>query len=230
MAYRDLSLRERAQIIHTAVKNGYRDLSSIQDAYNRFATGGSMDWETGYSDGDVVNTPHCAQFQNGVLRDNGFLVYGDAWDLSDVDTVFNGYDESQKPKEYSRDAVMKYNRSATKNVWNNFDSKTLDKDMPYIVNMYYKGSPHQKEVYDFDGDVMGTHTGILSYEDGKWWVTHNIGSNIHREPFFDLQNSNGNWGVTTIYKPRKNTLYNKVKHYLGFANGGNLRNIEGRYY
>lgn len=38
--YNDLSLRERAAIIHTAVKNGYRSLPDIVDAYNRFADGG----------------------------------------------------------------------------------------------------------------------------------------------------------------------------------------------
>ena len=38
--YNDLSLRERAAIIHTAVKNGYRSLPDIVDAYNKFADGG----------------------------------------------------------------------------------------------------------------------------------------------------------------------------------------------
>lgn len=40
MAYEDLSLRERAAIIKTAVHNGYRHLPDIVDAYNKFDKGG----------------------------------------------------------------------------------------------------------------------------------------------------------------------------------------------
>ena len=47
--YNDLSLRERAAIIHTAVKNGYRSLPDIVDAYNKFADGGHL-----YEDGDYL--------------------------------------------------------------------------------------------------------------------------------------------------------------------------------
>lgn len=47
--YNDLSLKERAAIIHAAVKNGYRSLPDIVDAYNRFADGGHL-----YEDGDYL--------------------------------------------------------------------------------------------------------------------------------------------------------------------------------
>lgn len=42
MAYEDLSLRERAAIIKTAVHNGYRHLPDIVDAYNKFDEGGEL--------------------------------------------------------------------------------------------------------------------------------------------------------------------------------------------
>jgi len=59
--YNDLSLRERAAIIHTAVKNGYRSLPDIVDAYNRFAEGGTInknnetiDWDKTFT-GKLIN-------------------------------------------------------------------------------------------------------------------------------------------------------------------------------
>ena len=54
--YNDLSLRERAAIIHTAVKNGYRSLPDIVDAYNRFAEGGHLFEEGGNTDWDKTFT------------------------------------------------------------------------------------------------------------------------------------------------------------------------------
>ena len=54
--YNDLSLRERAAIIHTAVKNGYRSLPDIVNAYNRFAEGGHLFEEGGNTDWDKTFT------------------------------------------------------------------------------------------------------------------------------------------------------------------------------
>lgn len=47
MAYKDLNIRERAAIIHTAVQNGLTRLSDIKEAYNSFAEGGQMSNQEG---------------------------------------------------------------------------------------------------------------------------------------------------------------------------------------
>jgi hypothetical protein len=76
-----------------------------------------------------------------LLRDNGYLVNGNAWNLGNVDMLFNGYNGLTKPEVYDSTAVTNYNHAATDNVFKNFDSKTLDTSKPYVVNMYYNNSP-----------------------------------------------------------------------------------------
>ena len=73
--YNDLSLRERAAIIHTAVKNGYRSLPDIVDAYNKFAEGGTInennetiDWDKTFT-GKLINyaeNPDSIGYSNGL--------------------------------------------------------------------------------------------------------------------------------------------------------------------
>lgn len=176
--------------------------------------------------GDSVNTDQCAAWSNGLLRDNGYLVNGNAWNLGNVDMLFNGYDGLTKPEVYDSTAVTNYNHAATDNVFKNFDSKTLDTSKPYVVNMYYNNSPAQEDAYNNGEGVTGTHTGVLTFdpEVKKWYVTHNIHGNIHQEPFVDLQKSSSPYGVTAIYSPREKSLWNRFKGLLGFAYGGQLNN------
>lgn len=68
--------------------------------------------------------------------------------------------------------------------------------------------------------LSGTHTGILSYQDGQWVVTHNIHGTIHEEPFVKLQNSRGKYGVTAIFSPRKRGVLNSIKSLFGLKYGG----------
>ena len=80
--------------------------------------------------------------------------------------------------------------------------------------MFYKDSPNKEKAFTegFDNSY-GTHTGFLNYEpsDDTWYVTHNIHGKIHKDKFGALQNSKSNIGVTAIYQPRKNSIYNRVK-------------------
>lgn len=90
---------------------------------------------------------------------------------------------------------------ASDNVYKNFDSSTLDKTKPYVVNMFYNNSPALQDAYNDGRNVTGTHTGLLTYDEDKkkWIVTHNIHGKIHQENFIPLQSGKGKYGVTAIY-------------------------------
>lgn len=160
----------------------------------------------------------CAKYANGRVEEGegDYSTWGNAWNLKNVDLVFSGYNQDDRPKEFDYDAVDKYNRAASDRVWTDFDSKTLDPDRPYMVNMYYKGSPYLETAYKEGKGVTGTHTGVLENINGKWYVTHNIHGKIFQEPFLNLQGGNKNWGVTAIYSPRTKSLINRFKTMLGF--------------
>lgn len=194
---------------------------SYQNTDNLFPIGGPL---ITVNKGDRVSTDQCAQWSNGLLRDNGYLINGNAWNLNNVDMLFNGFDGLTRPEVYDSRAVAQYNHQAADNVYKNFDSKTLDVTKPYVVNMYYNDSSSQEDAYNDGDDVTGTHTGVLTYDDKKkqWYVTHNIHGNIHQEPFISLQNGKGKYGVTAIYSPREATIWNRLKGAFGFAEGGNL--------
>lgn len=181
---------------------------------------GGGDFTNGKKKGDRVNTDQCAAWSNGTLRGLDYLISGNAWNLNDVDTLYNGYEGLKKPATYNREAIQKYNSAATDSVYTGFDSKSLDKSKPYVVNMFYRGSPAQELAFKEGRGVTGTHTGILSYKNGKWVVTHNIHGTIHEEPFIQLQNSKGKYGVTAIFSPRKKGFLSSVKHFFGFKYGG----------
>lgn len=183
--------------------------------------------------GDKVDTNECAEWSNGVLRDNGFDVSGNAWGLNGVDFVFNGYEGLEKPATYDKGKVHQYNVSASRNILKNFDSKTLDPEKAYVVNMYYADSPAQESAYNEGKGVTGTHTGILTNENGRWTVTHNIHGKIYQDDFIGLQGGKGRWGVTAIYSPKKANLMTYIKsgarqvgHFFGFEQGGIVRYIQ----
>ena len=185
-----------------------------------FQKGGGL--KGGKRAGDKVNTTQCATWSNGLLRDNGYLISGNAWGLNHADMLFNGFDGLEKPEVYNRAEVENYNHNAAGNVYTNFKSGTLNKNKPYVVNMYYNGSPAQEEAYKNGKGVTGTHTGILTHDGKEWKVTHNIHGTIHEEPFFSLQRGDNNYGVTAIYEPREDNLVNRIKGFLGFKYGGYL--------
>lgn len=240
MKWNDLTMSQRAEVIQMAVKNGMRDLNQIRSFYdgsivpkreskdnifkesNIYQSGGGL--KGGKKSGDKVASEQCATWSNGLLRDNGYLISGNAWGLNHVNTIFNGFKGLTKPDKYNKEEVERYNHNAAGNIFNNFDSKTLDKSKPYVVNMYYNGSPAQEEAYNNGKEVTGTHTGILTNDGKQWNVTHNIHGTIHEEPFISLQRGDNKYGVTAVYEPRKDNIINRIKGFFGFADGGLLLN------
>lgn len=181
------------------------NINYFKDYIIKYGLGG------GFKNGDTTYTDACAQWQNDLLRKNGYYIKGNAWNLDNVDLIYNGYDGLVKPETFDVNQVRKFNKSASKNVFNKFDSKTLDKDKTYIVNMYYDGSQHQENAYNKGKETTGTHTGILTFENGQWVVTHNIHGVIHQDNFINLQGGNGRYGVTSIYSPNKANIFQKLK-------------------
>ena len=159
-----------------------------------------------HKDGEHCDTKHCAEFSNGYLRDLGYGTWGNAWDLNDVELLYSGYDISKRPKMYDENLVSQYNIDASNRFFKEFDSKSLDKNQVYVVNMFYKGSSKQKDAFrDGRDGIAGTHTGYLQYDTAtnNWVVVHNIGSTVHVDNFIRLQSGDGKYGITAIFKPVK---------------------------
>lgn len=220
----NLTMSQKSELIGMAVRHGVTGLEEIRNIYeeggNLYQKGGGL--KGGKKAGDKAGTDQCAAWSNGLLRDNGYLISGNAWGLNGVDMLYNGFEGLDKPSSYDRNMVEAHNHRAAENVYHNFDSNTLDKSRPYVVNMYYNGSPSLEEAYNNGKGVTGTHTGILTHDGKQWNVTHNIHDRIHEEPFIQLQNGYSKYGVTAIYEPRKATLMNRIKGFLGFPDGGFL--------
>lgn len=221
MKYSELNDKDRWAAIRAGVKAGYTKLDDIEDAYNKYADGGNI--LGNLANGSKVDTTECAAWSNGLLRNNGYIIYGDAWNLKNVDPVFSGYDTLERPSQYNLEAVQKYNHDASDRIYKEFDSKTLDPKKHYVVNMYYNGSPKQEVAYN-EGRNTGTHTGTLTYDEKnkRWIVTHNVHGTLHQEPFIQLQSGKNKYGVTAIYAPREDTFINRAKDFFGFADGGNI--------
>lgn len=160
----------------------------------------------------------CAKYANARIEEGegDYSSWGNAWNLKNVDLVYSGYDKANRPKKFDYNEVDKYNRTASDKVWTDFDSKTLDPNKPYLVNMYYNKSPFLETAYKDGNGVTGTHVGVLENIGGKWYVTHNIHGKVYQEPFFGLQGGNKNWGVTAIFTPRTPTFVNRIKAKFGF--------------
>lgn len=189
----------------------------------------------GVKSGSEAGTGECAEWSNTLLRDNGYDISGNAWGLNGVDVLFNGYEGLTRPESYDKSAVHRYNQAASRNVLKNFDSKTLNPDEAYVVNMYYTGSKKQEEAYNNGKGVAGTHTGVLTNENGRWVVTHNIHGKIYKDDFLGLQGRGGKYGVTAIYSPKKANLFTYVKQgaravkgFFGFRQGGLIYQVSSK--
>lgn len=77
--------------------NAVRNLNKKADGGNLYPIGGPI---INVNKGDRVNTDQCATWSNGLLRDNGYLISGNAWSLNHVDPVFNGFEGLQRPNTY----------------------------------------------------------------------------------------------------------------------------------
>lgn len=153
----------------------------------------------------TTDTDQCAKYRNNMLKKYGINAWGNAWQEGGT-PVFNGFVHSgiTKPKVYDRNAVQKYNEAASEAVLRQFKSQTLDPSKVYTVNMYYRGSEAQPIAFrDGENSMTGTHTGLLIYKNGDWYVNHNIHGTVHEEKFTKLQgrNTGKRYGVTAISDP-----------------------------
>lgn len=73
------------------------------------------------------------------------------------------------------------------------DTSALNRNIPYLVNMYYQNSQgvpssstatayNEGITIDGAGKITGTHTGLLWDDNGTWRVTDNVHSNVSTEP------------------------------------------------
>lgn len=153
----------------------------------------------------AAETDECAKYRNNMLHKYGINLWGNAWQEGGT-PVFNGFVHSgvAKPKVYNQRDVEKYNEAASDAVLRQFKSKTLDPSKVYTVNMYFRGSKAQRLAYDTgENSMTGTHTGILIYKNGDWYVNHNIHGKVHEDKFTAIQGrSTGKpYGVTAISDP-----------------------------
>lgn len=185
---------------------------------------------------DGTQTNECAAFVNGELYRNGIKSYGDAYDINgQFNEIFNGYDASGfdrdnvnlgKTRNDSIQAIRGVHNRASDAVRKQFDSRTLDKNHLYTVNMYYTNSPHMVDYYNKGTDTPGTHTGVLywSPEVGRWRVHHNIHGKIYDDDFISLQGGNKPYGVTAISDANDTKLSTKLNPFRWFRKkeGGKL--------
>lgn len=148
-------------------------------------------------------TGQCAAWSNKQLRDSGYKnSYGNAWNQTGK-TYVDGYKYVNRPTEFSYPAIIKYNADAADSLKQHLDTLSLNKDKPYIANMYYNDSPYAREAFQ-DG-TGGSHVGLLKYDkcSKTWFVEHNYHGDIMKDSLKDLLGSKYNIGVTRIYTPRK---------------------------
>ena len=119
--------------------------------------------------------------------------------------VYSGYDGmNYDPNNYDYNLATQRNWQAAQNLYDNFDSKTLDKNKTYLVNMYYNGSPQTENAWrNGTGGTTGTHTGNLYWnpETNSWRVAHNIHNKLYDDDFIKIQGvrkGKHQYGVTAI--------------------------------
>lgn len=204
------------------------------ESVNQTAAQNARSRLSGLENGQKLNTKQCAQFANGLLRNSGYKIYGNAWNQNNLTPIINGYEivELNNESPYNEKQYHELSRQAAKAIYDNFDTSELDTNQVFIVNMYHPSSPYKKEAYtDSENGQYGTHTGVLFYPEGEsgrsngkhgarqWRVAHNIGGTVYVEPFSDLQYAGGEPQftgsyVTSLSVPKKKSTLDKAKDWL----------------
>lgn len=149
----------------------------------------------------------CAKWSNDYLQGLGFSIYGDAWTRTNnkkLKKIVSGYDVKKKPKKYSEEAYDEYINNASDSVKKVFDTKLLNPKKNYIVGLQYKNSVVKKHAFKHGskGEVQ-THTGHLVFDNGQWYVDHNVGGNIIRNKIEDVIGSDKTNSIVSIYQVNK---------------------------
>ena len=173
-------------------------------------------WTPKYKKGENCGVDGCAKYANDSLREHkdakGRILYtydnigGHAWTRlmsgKNSKMIYSGYDsEDYDRNNFSNAASDARNFKAADRLLKEFDSKTLDPNKVYMVNMFYKGSPARKQAWEEAvGGTTGTHTGNLYFnkDTNKWHVSHNIHGTVYDDDFIKIQGSRGRYGVTAI--------------------------------
>lgn len=154
-----------------------------------------------YSD-EVTDTPECAAWSNRELRKKGYNIWGDAWTRSNqrVKKVFSGYDDMEKPEEYSYRAYKDYVLGAADNVKKNFDWRDLEEND--IVGLYFRGSPNYQKAFNegANGEAQ-THTGHVVYRKRKPYIVHNVHGDIVMNKAKKLMGRKHPYGIVSVYRP-----------------------------
>lgn len=176
-------------------------------------------WTPTIKPGQRCGVEGCAKYANDSLirhKDaQGRTLYtpdevgGHAWTRlsagKNTKMVYSGYGDTPYDKNaYSPQASDKRNFDAADRLYREFDSKTLDKNKVYMVNMFYKESPSREQAWrEASNGTTGTHTGNLYYDTktNRWRVSHNIHGTVYDDDFIAIQGSRGKWGVTAIAEP-----------------------------
>ena len=111
---------------------------------------------------------------------------------------------------YQKDSIAR-NKTASDNLYKNFDSHTLDKNKTYLVNMGYTRSPNAGIAWMGSQDgTTGTHTGNLYWnpDTNSWRVAHNLNHNgiITDDDFISIQggdNPKGYYVTDIAWLPTK---------------------------
>ena len=213
-------------------------------------------WTPTYKKGENCGVDGCAKYANDSLKNHkdakGRNLYsaenigGHAWTRllagKNSKMIYSGYDsEDYDRTKFSNAASDARNFKAADRLLKEFDSKTLDPNKTYMVNMFYKGSPSRKQAWEEAiGGTTGTHTGNLYFnkDTNKWHVSHNIHGTVYDDDFIKIQGSKGRYGVTAIaeaaandyteadrradYRQRK-PIRGKIRDFLGiWKQGGSL--------
>lgn len=172
-------------------------------------------WTPTYKKGENCGVNGCAQYANDSLRGHvdakkrplysWNTTGGDAWtrlSRGSAKMIYSGYDsEDYDRTKFSNAASDTRNFKAADRLLKEFDSKTLDPNKTYMVNMFYKGSPFRREAWEnAEGGTTGTHTGNLYFnkDTNRWHVSHNVHGTVYDDDFLKIQGSRGRYGVTAI--------------------------------
>lgn len=189
--------------------------ASLKPRYTGSSNNRVVSAKSAVHNGKVIDA--CSKYGNCVLRDEGYVSNGDAWTRHNNQvTVYNGYDDLDKPETYNQKQVVKYNLLAADKVAQNLDVNGLDKDRIYSVGMYYMGSPYQKTAYEQGVEgAANTHTGNLLFDNKLGWIVkHNVHGIEYTNKLEDVLGSRGKYGITGVYQPFKANLLGRAASFV----------------
>lgn len=206
------------QILNVSFKDNKPKIVEKQQSQNEIQplTSNYIPWQPTIAEGQSCGVDGCAKYANDTLREHkdkkGRKLYsyndigGHAWTRlsagENTKMVYSGYEGTEYDKNnFSEQASDQRNFQAANRLLKEFDSKTLDKNKTYMVNMFYRGSGARRQAWEeaLNG-TTGTHTGNLYWnpQTNRWHVSHNIHGTIHDDDFIKIQGSKGRYGVTAI--------------------------------